>query len=162
MQKMLKSIKQINNKSSKILFWAVAFSSFIFFIMICLNVLVRYILNAPILGSIEISRLSFVWAAFLAAALAYRQKAHIAISFFVDRMPVNYKRMAELVIFFITFVFFSMLLIYSTQVTISLSNTYFPVLQLSQFWLYLPIPVVSLLIIMYCLEEIIETAVKYF
>ncbi|MGK7397532.1 MAG: TRAP transporter small permease [Candidatus Cyclobacteriaceae bacterium M3_2C_046] len=144
-----------NQKTEKFLFWATALTSGVFFIMICLNVIARYLLNAPIMGSVEISRLAFVWSAFLASALCYRKKSHIAITYFADRLPARFSHILALVVYLITCLFFMVLFFYSIDVAYVLRNTSFPVMQLSQTWLYAPIPVLSFFIIFFCLEELI-------
>lgn len=154
------SLFKINHGSTKLLFWLTALSSMVFFVVICLNVLVRYVLNTPILGSIEISRLSFVWSAFLASALAYRGKSHIAITFLLDRLPGQIQAFVKIIIYTVTWVFFLLLLFYSIEVTVALKNTYFPVMQISQTWLYLPLPFISIIILGYTTEDLLRSFQK--
>ena len=150
-------LKTINLHFEKFLYWTTALATSIFFVMVCMNVFARYILNAPILGSVEISRLAFVWASFLAAALCYRQQSHIAITFVVDKLPARIVKWVLLVIYTLTFVFFVIIFYFALQVTFDLRGTSFPVMQITQSWLYLPVAVISFFIAFFSVEEIMNT-----
>lgn len=58
-------------------------------IIVCvsLQVFFRYLLNDPLIWSEEVARLSFLWMVFLGLGIAERDHSHIAVDFFVDRMP---------------------------------------------------------------------------
>ena len=58
-------------------------------IIVCvvLQVFYRYVLNNPLIWSEELAKLAFIWMIFLGLCLAERERVHIVVDFFVDRMP---------------------------------------------------------------------------
>lgn len=51
------------------------------------EVVARYVFNHPFFWSDEITVYLFTWVAFLGSALALRDKRHIGVSFFVEKLP---------------------------------------------------------------------------
>jgi TRAP-type transport system small permease protein len=78
---------KINKRSETVLYWSTALATTGFIVFVLVGVITRYLTKTPILSFVELSRLFFVWACFLAAILAYRRKAHIAITFITDKLP---------------------------------------------------------------------------
>jgi TRAP-type C4-dicarboxylate transport system permease small subunit len=91
-------MSQLNRMLDRILFWGIAVFSMSFFVVVLVSVLSRYILHAPILASIELSRLFFVWSCFLAAAITYRRKAHIDFTLLFDKASRRVKEALSLFI----------------------------------------------------------------
>ncbi|MGL4325518.1 MAG: TRAP transporter small permease [Beijerinckiaceae bacterium] len=52
----------------------------------------RYVLNAPLSWTEQVSRILFVWSVFAGAAVLYRHVLHIVIDMFVMMMPENAQR----------------------------------------------------------------------
>ena len=52
----------------------------------------RYVLNAPLSWTEQVSRILFVWSVFAGAAVLYRHVLHIVIDMFVMTMPENAQR----------------------------------------------------------------------
>jgi len=65
-------------------------------ILICVDVLMRYGLNRPILGGIEIIEYALVYIAFLGASWAVPRGAHIDIDIFVQAMSKPWQRICAL------------------------------------------------------------------
>jgi TRAP-type C4-dicarboxylate transport system permease small subunit len=63
-------------------------------IIVCvsLQVFFRYVLNSPLIWSEETARLCFLWMIFLGLALAEKDDLHIAVEFFVGKMPNNVQK----------------------------------------------------------------------
>lgn len=149
-------LKKFNNHLFKSLYWLTAGFSMLFFIMVCLNVFTRYVLRTPILASIELSRIFFVWACFLAAAITFYKGEHIVISFITDLLPPILKKMIGLLINLLTILFLSGLTYWSMEVVIQLWNTEFPILGISQSWLYIPVSLVSGIMLLFSLEMFVK------
>ena len=65
-------------------------------ILICVDVLLRYAFNRPILGSIEIIEYALVYITFLGASWAVPRGAHIDIDVCVRAMPKPWQRICAL------------------------------------------------------------------
>ncbi len=61
-------------------------------ICVALQVVYRYVLNNPLTWSEELAKLAFTWMIFLGLSLAERDNIHIAVDFFVDRMPLSVQK----------------------------------------------------------------------
>lgn len=55
--------------------------------IVFLDVMLRYIWNAPIRGAGELATTLFVWVVMLGAASAARRRLHVGIDWFVEQLP---------------------------------------------------------------------------
>lgn len=149
-------LKKINVYIGNALYWSVVLTCCLFVGVVLVGVLTRYIFKTPILGSVELSRLFFLWSCFLAAALCYYRKAHIYISFVADRFSDRWLRLASQFGYGLQLLFFVVLLYKSAEVVRILWGTDLPMLEASQALLYLPVPVSLLFMSMFCLEFLID------
>ena len=69
-------------------------------IIVCvsLQVFFRYVLNDPLTWSEELARFSFMWMVFLCLGLAERDDQHIAVDFFVSKMPSGAQKVVRLAV----------------------------------------------------------------
>ena len=153
----MKTIKLVNSYTSTLLFWSTAITAGGFFTVIIIGVIMRYVIKEPFLGSHEVSRLLFIWATFLSASLAYRRMSQIAISFFVDKLPEKTEKIVSGFVYILTLVFFLVIGYYSLTVIQDLWPTSLPVLGISQGWLYIPLPIMAIIIALFCIEQINDT-----
>jgi TRAP-type C4-dicarboxylate transport system permease small subunit len=65
-------------------------------ILICVDVLLRYVFNRPLVGSIEIIEYALVYITFLGASWAVPRGAHIDIDVCVQSMPKSWQRVCAL------------------------------------------------------------------
>lgn len=57
------------------------------FALVLAQVVCRYVLGSPLVWSEELARYAFMWLGMLAWSLGSRRRSHIAVTFFVERMP---------------------------------------------------------------------------
>jgi len=148
-------MRRFNRFLERLLHCGTAVSSILFFIVVLVAVLTRYILRTPILASIELSRLFFVWSCFLAAALTYRRRAHIGITLLFGKLPIALRRFFALFIHLAIMLFLAMILVQSVLVNRLLWPTDLPMLGISQAYFYLPLPIVSLFMIAFTVEFLV-------
>jgi TRAP-type C4-dicarboxylate transport system permease small subunit len=122
--------------------------------MVCLNVFTRYVLKTPILVSIELSRIFFIWSCFFAAGITFYQKGHIVISFISDLIPTRPRKWIGFLIEVLTVVFFAGLFVWSVEVVFRIWNSEFPILGISQSWLYAPLSIISAIMLLFSIERI--------
>ncbi len=114
----------------------------------------RYVLNSSLFWSDEIVRYLFVWLTFLGAAIAVRDKAHIRVEYFVEKLPLGLKNKAQYLddILFIAFLLF--LTIGGFLWVFKMSGTYSPALSLPLNWLfYAALPTASLIALVYAIRQ---------
>jgi TRAP-type C4-dicarboxylate transport system permease small subunit len=86
-------------------------------ILICVDVLLRYAFNRPLLGSIEIIEYALVYITFLGASWAVPRGAHIDIDVCVQAMPKSWQRICALLSNLICLVVALVLTIFGTTTT---------------------------------------------
>jgi TRAP-type C4-dicarboxylate transport system permease small subunit len=111
-----------------------------FILIVFLGVVTRYVLQMPIITSVELARIGFVWAAFLGAAVCMKREKHTQFLFLVDKVSGRTQASLRIMIDLITTGFFFFLVLKGLQMVRVVQETYFPALGWSQLWLYLPIP----------------------
>lgn len=114
-----------------------------FVAIVFLGVLARYVFRAPIITSVELARIGFVWSAFLGAAICLKGEKHTQFLFLLDRLRGGVRQAAVAVTSVLSTGFFSVVTWKGIQMVQAVQDTYFPALGLSQVWLYLPVPFCS-------------------
>lgn len=112
-----------------------------FIAIVFLGVLTRYVFRAPIITSVELARIGFVWCAFLGAAVCLKNEKHTQFLFLLDRLRGLAKGVVKVTIALLSVSFFSFVTVKGIQMAQAVHDTYFPALGWSQVWLYLPVPV---------------------
>jgi len=75
------------------------FSLFLFVLLLILailQVLFRYMLMIPLPWTEELARFTLVWVTFLGAASVTRRKLHIAVDYFIAKLPAKTSRVVSL------------------------------------------------------------------
>lgn len=147
----------MNRMSNSFLNWVTVITAAAFLLVVLMTVVSRYLLKTPVLSSIELSRLFFVWSCFTAAALGYYRKSHIAIALFINKLPITLSTAVTLVVHLLSLSFFIVIIYYSMVVVNTLWGTRLPILGISQSWFYLPVPFSFLFMSLYNIEFIQET-----
>ncbi len=114
-----------------------------FIMVVFLGVLTRYVFRAPIITSVELARIGFVWSAFLGATVCLKKEKHTQFFFLLDRLRGTLRGVAKVAISFLSVGFFSLLTVNGVLLVQAVQDTYFPALGWSQVCLYLPVPVCS-------------------
>jgi TRAP-type transport system small permease protein len=118
------------------------------------NVLARYVFSSPIIGSVEIARVAFVWATFLGAATALKQGKHIRFTLLADRLPAPARRGLDVALALLAAAFFLFVLVRGAELTGRVQGTYFPASGFSQVILYLPLPLAAALMLVHTLAAL--------
>jgi len=127
--------------------------------IVVIEVVLRYAFGHSLYFAEELSRLTFVWAGFLAISVALRKGIHACVVLVVDALPRVAKRYVTLfshatVLFFLLFIFFSSLTVLPHQWI-----QFTPTMEIRMFWFYLSVPVgVGLMIVQ--LFPIIQRTMK--
>ncbi len=116
--------------------------------VVAIEVLLRYVFGRSLFFSEELSRLTFVWAGFLATSLALRKGVHASVELAVNLLPDGPRRALRL--FAHAVVLFFLVLIFGAGVTVLPGQwqQLTPTMEIRMFWFYLAVPVgVALMII---------------
>jgi len=120
----------------------------------------RYLFLRPQAWAMEISRFGFPWLVMLGAALITRQKAHINITFLLDRLPQPIRFLWQLVIHLTMLAFCGILVEQGLNIYPTVAGAKSPTLNWSMGWLYLPVPVSGALMGLFIVEQMIRLCVE--
>ncbi|HSB03802.1 MAG TPA: TRAP transporter small permease [Thermodesulfobacteriota bacterium] len=116
--------------------------------VIVIEVILRYGFGRSLYFAEELSRLSFVWAGFLATSLALRKGVHASVHLIVDRFPKVPQKWV--IVFSQVAVLFFLIVIFVAAITV-LPHQWrqlTPTMEIRMFWFYLSVPIgVGLMII---------------
>lgn len=109
----------------------------------------------PIVTTIELTRIAFVWACFLGAAAGVRRGTHLRIVGLVSRARARLQPFVPVLVHG-SFLVFSLLMVWhGWSLTDRMFVTTFPTLGISQGWLYLAVPVTGALMALHALAALL-------
>lgn len=133
---------------------------FLFAFMVVIGtyqILVRYLFNKPSTVSEELMTYSFSWMALFAAAYVFGKREHMRMGFLVDKLQTSVKRVLDIVIEVIIFVFAVVVMLYGGVQITSLTMTQKTAsLGIPMGYIYMIIPICGILIIAYSIFNIID------
>jgi len=128
-----------------------------FTLLIFVSVLTRYVFSYPIFWSQEVSKLLFIWGAFLAATLAFKRHSHIRFEFLNNVLGPRGLAITDLILYVSCLGFFSIILEQSIGFTRIVWATYFPVLEMSQGWLYVSVIVSAVIFLIHSVRLLFDS-----
>lgn len=131
--------------------------SFIFIILlVLLQVVARYILNASVGWSAELSRYLLIWITWISASYAIRKREHIRITVLVDRFSKNAKKITELFVILVWGSFAFVMAYVGTEVVLQLykMGQKTTTLGISMWVVYLIIPLGGILMLIRLIQQI--------
>lgn len=141
---------------NKISDWVNSFVKFIIspivivlFFTVLIGVFTRYVLRRPMIGSFELCRVLFMWAWLMGSTVALKAKAHIGFDFLFQIFPPKPKKALILIGDLISIWFLYILAVEGFRMLEGVKLQIFPALEISLIWLYLPIPIAALIMILH-------------
>lgn len=134
--------------------WIITVFFMIIFLLIFSLVLLRYGLKTSIMGTYEIITMLFVYCSALGTAILVRQKEHIKISFFINKLSAGARRIV-LTINYILICVLNVVFFYMSLGWIKSIWTFRSPMTQIPFWVQrIPISIGCGLVILYCLYNI--------
>lgn len=123
-------------------------------------VLLWQIFSREILGdspswSEETARVLLVWIGFLAGAIGFRERSHIAITFIVDRFPELLRRGVEWLIIGLVLLFGLYLIVQGSEFAIDTRHATLPGTGLPRSVLYIAMPLAGFMIVLYTVLQMV-------
>lgn len=116
--------------------------------VIFVAVFARYLFNAPLAWSEELSRYSFVWVTFLGAEVCLRKRSHIAIDILIKNLPASIQEFLETWGRIFTAIILIALLIGGIKVATVAHDQLSPSLGMPMSYVYLALPVGAALMLL--------------
>jgi TRAP-type C4-dicarboxylate transport system permease small subunit len=115
----------------------------------------RYVLNAPLSWTEQVSRIFFVWVTFVGAAVLFRERLHVAIDMFVLMMPKQVRFFVLWAVEAILLVFNVIFLIYGLKLSLDTLGQTFGALDISPATFYFAAPVSAAMMILFFFEHLL-------
>ena len=149
-----KSQKMKSNKPTSTMDKIIAMLFGIIVALMLVAIFFRYVLNSSLYWSDEIVRYLFVWLTFMGAAVAVRDKAHIRVEFFAEKLPNSLQKIVRRLDDFLFLAFLLFLTVGGFIWVFQLSGSYSPALALPLNWLfYAALPTASLIAFIYAIQQ---------
>ncbi|MDD9739183.1 TRAP transporter small permease [Marinovum sp. SP66] len=121
--------------------------------LVVLQVFYRYALNAPLIGSEEAARIAMIYVTMIGAGLCIRNRTHMAVTFFRDRLPPMIARIADIAVALLIAVFALILIVKGAEFATRASFMKTPALQIPRSWVIYAFPIGGVLMLLYVIED---------
>jgi len=128
---------------NKLLDYLAIFSLSGMFILILIQVVMRYVFDMPLIWSEELARICLVWVAFIGAIIGMREGRHIDITVVVDNVPVKARKYIMFLSKAISSTFLVALTYYGVGFVAMNMTQASPVLNITMGVVYLCLPLAS-------------------
>ncbi|USY54942.1 TRAP transporter small permease [Bacillus sp. 1780r2a1] len=126
-------------------------------LLVIWQVFSRYILNSPSTFSEELLRYLLIWVSMLGTAYVFGRKGHLAIGFFVKRLPNKAHYAVNVFIELVLILFAAIVMVLGgTKVVMMTLGQISPVLGISMGYVYLSLPLSGALTIVYSIISLYE------
>ncbi len=125
------------------------------FVLIITLVILRYGFNTTIIGGNEFVVILFIYTSALGAAVIVGKREHIAITWFIDKLPATPRKVVD-IINFLSIAFINAVMIFFSIHWINTTGGYLTaVLRIPQLYAQIIVPVGCGLAVLYCLYQIL-------
>lgn len=144
---------------TKILLGLIAFCLLSIVLLVMTLVILRYGFNSTIVGANEFIVILFIYASAIGAAVVIGKKEHIAITYFIDKLPSGPRKYVD-VLNYTLIGFLNGVMIWYGIRWIEVTGSYLTaVLKIHQVYAQIVVPLGCGIAILYCLHHIILTIV---
>jgi TRAP-type C4-dicarboxylate transport system permease small subunit len=146
------------NSAARVL---VALGAASFAILLFAGVVARYVFQHPLIFSAEVVKLLFIWSTFLATSIAYKEKIHIRFEFINKRLGKKGVWLTEIAVHASAMVFFAVIIAKLGEFIAAIWGTFFPIIGLSQGWLYVSVLVSFTVMLVHALVHLLDAVDDY-
>ncbi|WP_422446721.1 TRAP transporter small permease [Thermoanaerobacterium sp. DL9XJH110] len=104
------------------------------------QVIFRYVLKQPLPWSEELARFLFVWVVFLGSAVAVKEKAHVGLEYFVDKLGMSQKKLVYGIAYILCIGMSIVIFINGWNIVKSTFSQLSPAMQIPMAYVYFAIP----------------------
>jgi TRAP-type C4-dicarboxylate transport system permease small subunit len=127
-----------------------------FIIVLLIQIFIRYVLNSSIAWSLEVMQVCFLWSIFMGVSISWKNRAHIMFHFVLDRIPDRLDLPVKLIGHGFALVFFVYVAVYGFRETVRLAPSYFAVLDISENWSQMPVPICGIIMCVHTIDQIFQ------
>ncbi len=145
---------KVIDKSTEVL---VVIFMLIISVSVITQVFFRYVLASPLGWTEEISRYALVWLTFIGMYVVFRRSKHMMITALYNRVSERIQLVLFLIGYLLMIIFFSYLAVYGFRYSLRMMPYYPDILPIPIGYIYLAVPVGSVLCFMNCVQEFLLT-----
>ena len=123
--------------------------------VIILQVVLRYIFNAPLVFTDELAAYLFVWISFLGFALATRKRVHIGIGVVANRLPPAARRLLHVLSCVASIAFAVVLVVVGVMIVRRNGDVRMVSLDFAVWPVYLVVPMAALFLVGYGIRDLV-------
>ena len=150
---MLKTFDRVLDWITAIVKYVMLVQASMIFVIICLAVFTRYLLNYVPSWSEEVPRYLLVWISYLGAALAVKYKEHISLDFFFNLMPVRARQVGHLILNVLIGTVGVIMLVFGIGFVRQFGDDLMESIVVKNFWFYLAMPISGGLMVLYIIQD---------
>lgn len=140
---------------SKILLGFIAVCLLTIVLLVMTLVILRYGFNSTIIGANEFVVILFIYSSAIGAAVVVGRKEHIAITYFIDKLPPSIRRIVDIINFLLIGLLNGVIIWYGMR-WINITGSYLTaVLKIHQVYAQIIVPIGCSIAILYCIYHII-------
>jgi len=113
--------------------------------------------GTPLIWSVDMAQLLFIWLCFIGATRALRQRAHLGVDLFVQKLPFGARRWLETVLAVVVIAFLGVLAVKGTELTMKNIERQFGDSGLSYAWVTIAVPVGSVLLAASIIANLVQS-----
>ncbi|MDB5054183.1 MAG: Tripartite ATP-independent periplasmic transporter DctQ component [Bacilli bacterium] len=134
-------LKRLSNAVNTFVEWFCCILLVSLVLVVCWQVVARYVFNNSLSWSEEYARIVFTWLVFLGASVGLKRGSHLGLNVIVNLVPPSVRKWVGVFALFVNAFFASVVLIMGILVTERVQMEQTPALQISMSWQYVAIPV---------------------
>lgn len=137
--------------------WIAVVSLASIILLVGANVILRYVFSKPIAWTEEVTLILFVWLIFVGMSTAMKNKTHIGVDYFVNKLPKPLKMVAEYIrILAIYIVLIYVFIILGVKFIGNVSGKVTPILTISYQFVNIAVIVGAVLTIIHFTSQIVK------
>ena len=152
----MSTIDRFSNKLNEAIKYVSAFLIGAMSILVFLQVIFRYALNAPLDWSEEMASFSFVWMALLGASIGLKKKEHPNLDIIYNLFPGRVKKLADIIINLSITLPLAILCFYGVKLTISMRMQCTAALRYSVSYVYIVLPASAFVMLTYVIIDTVR------
>ncbi|WP_177193652.1 TRAP transporter small permease [Thermodesulforhabdus norvegica] len=126
-------------------------------VVVLSQVVFRYLLQSPLPWSEELARYLMIWAACLAGANAYADKAHVTVNIITRSIAGRMERFVNVGIHAVVATLMLVIFYQGWKLALKVSDQLSPAMSISMFWTYSSVPVGAGMTFTHALRLLLQT-----
>lgn len=136
--------------------WLLIIATIFIVVLVFIQVLARFVFNVSVGWSAELSRYLLIWITWISMSYTIRKNDHIRIMLVVDRLPVQFRKIIEVIVIVVWAAFALVMAYVGTEVvqTMKLMGQKTSTLGISMWVVYLIIPLGGILMLIRLAQQL--------